>query len=230
MTKEKTIGIVGGLGPKATIDLYQKIVNNTPVNIEQDHLRIIIDSNPKIPCRVEAINNNGVSPLPSLIGSSLDLERYGADFLIMPCHTAHYFVDKIEKEIMIPFVSMIDVTIDYLVKNNYSKIGIIGTSALLNTDVYQRKLMMNDLDYLTPTQPEIDEVMSNIFEFKRQNTVNENHVSRIAKNLLRSGAQVVLLACTELPFLIEDQLKGQCIDPTDILALQAIKKAKGTEI
>ena len=107
---EKIIGILGGMGPEATIDLFTKIVKSTKAKKDQDHLRILIDNNPKIPDRTLAIQKKGPSPLPRLIQSAKTLEKAGADFIIIPCVTAHYYVDRLQKRVNIPILHIAEET------------------------------------------------------------------------------------------------------------------------
>jgi len=87
--KEKTIGILGGMGPYATVELFSKILKFTPARKDQEHLRIIIDNNLKIPDRTEAILGNGKSLLPEMIATAKNLEKAKVDFILIPCNTAH---------------------------------------------------------------------------------------------------------------------------------------------
>jgi aspartate racemase len=102
----KTIGMIGGMGPLATVHLFERIVLRTKAEKDQDHIRIIIDNNTNIQDRTKAILGYGESPVKELVGSAKMLEKSGADFLIMPCNTAHYFIDHIKKNIKIPFINM----------------------------------------------------------------------------------------------------------------------------
>ncbi|MGB4554610.1 MAG: amino acid racemase, partial [bacterium] len=86
----KVIGILGGMGPEATADLFLKIIRATPAEKDQDHLRVIIDNNPQIPDRTAAIFSQGDDPLPLLVETAKNLARAGADFIVIPCNTAHY--------------------------------------------------------------------------------------------------------------------------------------------
>ena len=103
---DKIIGIIGGMGPEATIDLVQKIVDHTPAKKDQDHIHIIVDNNPKIPDRTSAIFNGGEDPTTYLINSANLLTRAGVDFIIIACNTAHYFLPKIKEEMDMPFLDM----------------------------------------------------------------------------------------------------------------------------
>src|SRR5690348_7801651 len=102
------IGVLGGMGPRATVDFYSKLIAATPAECEQDHLRVHIDSNPQIPDRSEALAGRGESPGTVLAAMAAGLERAGADFLVMPCNTAHAFEPEIRAAVNVPFVSMID--------------------------------------------------------------------------------------------------------------------------
>src|SRR5690554_1747344 len=102
----KSIGIIGGMGPLATCDLFGKIINNTNARIDQDHIHVYIDNNTEIPDRTAAILYGGKSPVAQLVRSAIKLESMGADALIMPCNTAHYFYDEVIKYVNIPMIHM----------------------------------------------------------------------------------------------------------------------------
>ena len=104
---KKSIGILGGMGPMATADLFQKIVALTGANGDNEHIRVYIDSNASIPDRTAAILDGGEDPLPAMTDSLRKLEACGADCIIMPCNTAHYFLPRLVEISERPFVSMI---------------------------------------------------------------------------------------------------------------------------
>jgi len=135
---EKIIGILGGMGPEATIDLFYKIIKFTPAEKDQEHLRIIIDNNPKIPDRTNAILGTGKDPLPELITTAKNLEKAGADFIIMPCNTAHYFISKIQKNISIPILNMIQETANDVkrVFPDFKKVCLFASKGTYKTKLY----------------------------------------------------------------------------------------------
>jgi len=108
--QKRVIGILGGMGPEATVALYKRILDRTPAKRDQDHLRVIIDSNPKIPDRTAAIVGKGESPLPMMTEGVRNLERVGADFLIIPCNTAHHWLSELRKAVSIPIIDMVGET------------------------------------------------------------------------------------------------------------------------
>ena len=105
-----TIGILGGMGPEATNLLCQEIVNLTPAQKDQEHIPFIVINNPQIPDRTQALLYNGESPIPSMLKSAKTIESAGADFIILPCNTAHNFIPNIQSKINIPFINMIEET------------------------------------------------------------------------------------------------------------------------
>ena len=126
----KIIGIIGGMGPLATVHLFERIVLRTKAEKDQDHIRILIDNNTKIPDRTLAILGNEESPVNELVNSAKMLENSGADFLIMPCNTAHYFIEEIKKNISIPFINMPEEA----VKHTYDKYGKDAVVGIMATD------------------------------------------------------------------------------------------------
>ncbi len=108
----KTVGVIGGLGPAATLDFFAKLLAKTPAERDQDHLRVLIDNNPRVPDRNAALRGEGPSPGPSFADAARGLERQGANFIVLACNTAHAWQDEIEAAISVPFLSMIDATVE----------------------------------------------------------------------------------------------------------------------
>ena len=105
---EKVIGILGGMGPEATLDCFGKIIKNTPAKTDREHIRVVIDSNPGIPDRIAAILGDGESPVPALVAGCRGLEKAGADFIIIPCVTVHFFLSEIQAQAHLPILSIFD--------------------------------------------------------------------------------------------------------------------------
>ena len=124
--REKVIGILGGMGPEATLNLFEKIIQYTSTSKDQDHLRVIIDNNPKIPDRTQAIFGLGENPVPMMVQSGLALSKAGADFLIIPCVSAHHYLEELRRQIGLPIMSILDETANFLVIKfpEIKKIGI----------------------------------------------------------------------------------------------------------
>lgn len=230
MKKERVIGILGGMGPEATIDLFQKIVRLTPAKQDQEHLKIIIFNNPKIPDRTKAILYDGESPLPELVKTAQGLEKTGVDFIIMPCNTAHYFHQEIQKKVGIPILNMIKEAALYihhtlpLVK----KVGLFATQGTYQAGLYQSYLSELEIETLIPPEAAQQQIMNIIYGVKAgQDLVSLNREAIALAGLeIKRGAQAIIAGCTEIPLVLKDgEIPVPVIDPTLILAKRAVEKA-----
>ena len=228
----KTIGILGGMGPMATVDLFKKIVKYTPAVTDLDHISIIIYNNPQIPSRVDAILDGKENPLNELIRSAQRLENAGADFIIIPCHTAHVWLSEIQAAIRIPIYSMIENTVSCIVSHyRYlsDRILLLGTKAILQKKLYQNAFEQRGLILHVPESYEQDMVASAILEVKGSLIENNSYIEPLNRMLMRyysSGVTAVLGACTEIPLLFPYlDPKIEKLDPTLMLANMAIDLA-----
>ena len=137
---KKTIGIIGGMGPMATVDLYRKIVDYTAASKDSEHIHVYIDSNTDIPDRTEAILHGGKDPVPEMVGSAIRLECMGADFLLIPCNTAHYFYDKICPMVHIPILNMLEETALEVKRQSIACVGLLATDGTIESGVYDQVL------------------------------------------------------------------------------------------
>ncbi|QSH40828.1 amino acid racemase [Lentisphaerota bacterium ZTH] len=231
--KQLTIGILGGMGPMATADLFQKIINHTPATRDQDHLRILIDNNPQIPDRTAALNGSGPSPAPELHKTAEGLIQSGADFIIVPCNTAHYFVHPLAKEFNVPVLSMIKTTADYVSEHfpKVKKVGLLATSGTIIAGVYNKVFQEKGIDVSAPSPEQQEElVMGAIYGpdgIKAGNIRKpRKKLAKAARILEKEGAEALLMACTEIPLALrQEDVDVPLLDPTDILAQAAVKKA-----
>lgn len=230
---EKIIGILGGMGPEATIDLFYKIIKFTPAEKDQDHLRIIIDNNPKIPDRTAAIFGKGENPLPALQKTAKNLEKAGADFIIMPCNTAHYFISEIQQSIKIPILNMIKETAHYVksIFPSIKNVGLLATKGTYKTELYTSFFKEKNIEILIPSPLEQNKIMDIIYKIKSSILSKEikNQMIAISEELIKKGAEAIIAGCTEIPLILKNEdIKIPVIDPTNILAKRAIGEAKNT--
>lgn len=228
---EKIIGILGGMGPEATIDLFYKIIKLTPAKKDQDHLRIIIDNNPKIPDRSAAILGKGEDPLPALQETAKNLEKAGADFIIIPCNTAHYFLPSIQESVKIPVLNMIEETAKETQKRNSSikKTGLLASIGTYKAEIYNKYFKKYNIEVISPEEKDKEEVMKVIYAVKAGNLSEEvkKSIISIAQKLIDKGAEAIIAGCTEIPLILkEENLSVPLIDPTQVLAKAAVKKAR----
>jgi aspartate racemase len=228
---EKIIGILGGMGPEATIDLFYKIIKFTSAEKDQDHLRIIIDNNPKIPDRTAAILGKGEDPLLALQQTARNLEKAGADFIIIPCNTAHYFLPSIQESVKIPILNMIEETAEETQKRipQIQKVGLLASMGVYETRIYHQQFKKYNIEVISPEEKDKEEVMKAIYAVKAGDLSNEvkGNIIKIAQKLIDKEAEVIIAGCTEIPLILkEGDVSVPIIDPTQILAEAAVQKAK----
>lgn len=226
----KIIGIIGGMGPAATIDLYKKIVENTPAEKDQEHIHVIIDSYPQIEDRTEYIIYGGKNPAPRLIESAKRLESAGADALIMPCNTAHYFAKDIEKEVNIPLIHIVKCSAE-AVKNNYpktKKIGLIATTGTIKAGVYGNILKEYGFETITLPEKIENNIMDCIYKGVKAGKTEEYSklFQQCVDEITDLGADLLIEGCTEIPLIMPYvKTKLPAIDATYELACAAVKFA-----
>ena len=227
----KTIGVIGGMGPAATADLFTKLLAATPAERDQDHFRILIDNNPSLPDRNAAIAGRGPSPGPQLAEAARGLERAGADFLVIACNTAHAFASDIEAAVSIPLVSMIDATADAAVVNKPMRVGVLAADGCRRAGLYQRAFAERYVEALFLADDKQQEFMQLIYRIKAGDVGDaaQRAMERLAGNLTARGAQAVVAACTEVPLVLDaDTLATPVINSTDALVARAIAFASET--
>jgi len=226
----KIIGILGGLGPEATAELFLRIIRATPAKRDQDHLPIIIFNNPQIPDRTAAILYGGESPLIELIKTAQRLERAGADFIIMPCNTAHYYYDELKSSVKIPFLNMIELTVKRVlnVYPNVKLVGLMATTGTVKTGLYQKYFENYGVKVIVPSDEEQHIVMSGIYDGVKAGDLNLGRrlLLDVANKLIANGAELIILGCTEISIVIKNgDLKVPVVDPLQVLAEEAVKLA-----
>ena len=226
----KTLGIIGGMGPAATIDLYSKIVAHTPATSDQNHIHVIIDSYPQIEDRTAFICGSGETPLPKLLESARRLEKAGAQGLVMPCNTAHYFADDISKAVNIPLLHIVD-SAAAAVRKNHPKaknIALFATFGTKRAGVYSNVLTKYAYNLIELPEHIEDNIMECIYSGVKAGKI-EDYAPLFAKcveEAEKMGADVIIAGCTEIPLLIPYvKSKIPIIDPTLELAKRAVNFA-----
>lgn len=224
----KVIGVIGGMGPLSTADLFEKIILHTKAACDQEHLRVLIDSNTGIPDRTAAILYGGADPVPELAASARGLERQGAELLLMPCNTAHYFYDAVQASVSVPVLHMIRLTARALKKRGVETAGLLATDGTVQAGVYQRCFEGAGVRLLIPDAAGQRAIMDLAYQGVKAGRWDYDTASARAamEALLRQGAETLILGCTELPPAMK--LYGidlPVTDPTLELALAAIEQA-----
>jgi aspartate racemase len=230
---EKTIGILGGMGPEATLDLFGKIIANSPAATDQDHLRVVIDSNPKVPDRTAAILAGGESPVPAMQAGIAALKRAGADFVVIPCVSAHFFLDELQREAGLPILSMFDVTAEHIRQHHphIRTIGMLATTGTLQGGRFREMLQRSGIETLAPKETDQERVMAAIYAIKgaaggKEREAIGAELRAVAGRLIRRGAQGVVAGCTEIPLALRPgDLDVPVFDTLLLLARAAIAAA-----
>jgi len=229
---EKIIGILGGMGPEATADLFMRIIRATPVKRDQDHFRVIIDSNSKIADRTPAILGTGPSPLPMLIETGKNLERAGADFLLLPCNTAHFFHAGIQIELGIPILHMIRLSAVHI-KENYPDVKCVGLQAsdgTIASKLYHEIYGEYGIEVIIPGEESQVDVMDAIYRDIKTGDLESGGklLHRVAVELIDAGSDAVICGCTEVSLVLHDgDVPVPVVDPLQVLAEEAVKLASG---
>jgi len=230
---EKVIGVIGGMGPEATLNLYQKIIESTPASCDQEHLRVIIDSNPKVPDRTAAILAGRESPLPLLVAAAEALKRAGAHFVIMPCVSAHFFQEELRSRISLPLLSLFDVTADFIRQTHpqVRRVGLLATTGTIQGGRFAERLERAGLETIHPGTAYQERLMAAIYAVKgtagnqARERVRED-VRQIAESLVSDGAQGIIGGCTEIPLVLRSEdLSVPFFDTLLLLARAAIQAA-----
>lgn len=231
------IGILGGMGPEATWDLFGRILRLTPARKDSDHHHIIIDSNSKIPDRTQAIMGTGISPVNEMIATGKRLEQAGASIILMPCMTAHYFIEPIREALSIPIINAFSLTKAYIhsLSIQPNKIAVLATSGSLKSGLYEKYLSDYNL-YIPPEDVQTTQVMDVIFGSKGikaagVTTQNVRRLENLIYHCKMAGADIIIAGCTEIGLALKNQVMSlPVIDPLDLMAAEAHRIATNPKI
>lgn len=229
--EDKVIGVIGGMGPDATIDFMTRVLRCTPAEVDQDHVHMLVDHNPRIPSRQKAMKGEGDDPGSVLAAIAVGLEAAGADFIVMPCNAAHAWERDIRAAISIPFVSIIHESVSSALKVSDGRpIGLVTTPGCLTAGLYQDALPNYELMLQEPD--ELDETMLLIDRIKagdKSTTVAES-LRMLGEQMVSRGAGSLIAACTELPLVLDPSMFDvPLVSSTEALAQKAVALALGQE-
>jgi aspartate racemase len=219
------VGVLGGMGPLATIDFMRKVLDATPATRDQDHVPMIVCSLPQIPDRTAAFRGAGDSPLDAIVACGHRLASAGADLIVMPCNTAHLWFDEVQRQLQLPMLHLVDAALGeaLAIAGPDARLGLLATDATIASGLYinRRQAGMPPAQWLLPTASEmLDLVMPGIEAVKagRLDTGRER-LNEAARALRQRGADVLVLGCTEIPLVLDDATCGlPVVDATAALA------------
>ena len=223
--KEQRLGILGGMGPQATQDFYQRVLDRTDAARDQEHLPTLIWSDTAIPDRTVAIlGGDAEACYQRLLEGARLLERGGCTVLAIPCNTSHYFADRLQSELSLRLIHMPRETVGVLTEEGKKKVGILATDGTVRTGIYQKECDARNIEALSPPEDIQKLVMSIIYdEIKRGETGSREKFAAIDRWLRQAGCDGAVLGCTELSvYRTYHGLPDYYLDAMDVLAQRCI--------
>lgn len=233
------LGIVGGVGPAATVDFMAKVVASTPAGKDQDHIKLVVEQNPQIPDRTANLLHDETDPTLALYATCKRLESAGANAIAIPCNTAHAFVERIQAHLRVPIVNMLSETVAHI-RDRYGEgvtIGLLATSGTLASQVYHQAAGRLGLQLIAPGHDYQALVMEAIYGERGIKAGFTEGICReqllvAAEHLCDLGAEVLILGCTELPLVLQhceafalNDHRVALVDPTTLLARRCVALA-----
>jgi len=220
------VGIIGGMGPEATVLLMQRIIAMTAARDDSDHVPLLVDNNTQIPSRIKAIiEKTGVDPDPVLANMARQLEASGAAALAMPCNTAHHYASVIEKTVEIPFLNMIELSAKYVAGMDLPKkrVGVLASPAVRSTALFDRAFSSYQIETIYP----VDQArMLDAIRSVKAHGANRDacQVMESAAHELMPCSDILIIACSELSIIADAIPEGfPRLDTVDVLARAVIK-------
>ena len=228
----RTVGVLGGMGPAATLDLMAKIYTADPAELEQDRLRIVVDCDPGILDRNAAVRGEGPSPGPALAAMAAGLEGAGAEVLVIACNTAHAWRADIEAAVNIPLLSMIEAACDEIAARlpDIERIGVLAGDGCLEARLYQGAFERRGWRAVLPGKASQARFMGALYRIKAGALGEAERADFIAcaDETIAEGAEAIVAGCTEVPLLLRpEDLSAPLIDPTTALAARVVAIVKG---
>lgn len=219
------MGVIGGLGPIATAYFYELIIKMTDAKTDQEHIEMLIFSKPSIPDRTDFILGKSTeNPIYDIIGVGNLLSDMGADYIAIPCITAHYFNGKLAEGINTPIIHIIKETVRHLCDHDINRVGVMATEGTIYSRLFQEELKVCGIQAVVPTAGRQKDVTDLIYKNVKANLpVDINKFKAVSAELREAGAEVIILGCTELSLIKRDYDIGPgYIDAMEVLAMRCI--------
>lgn len=227
----KTLGVIGGVGPLSTAYFMEVLINSTDADVDQDHINMIVLNHAQIPDRTAYIlDNSKPNPVPMMIADAKLLEKIGAQVIVTPCNTAHFFYDELASSVDVLFINMIDETAVFLQESGVKVAGIMATNGTIETKLFQTALEKVGIAAVVPTSENQQWVMDIIYDnVKASKPVELDKFRAIVNELRLNGCEKIILGCTELSVLKREySLNDFYVDSLEVLVDKAIVACGGT--
>lgn len=221
------LGVLGGMGPMATVDFMGKVVRNTPAARDQDHIQMVVCSAANIPDRTAAILGEGPDPLPAMADALRRLEAAGVTCVAIPCNTAHHWHAALQAMTPVRVLHIVDAVAEMLTESDGGGLGVLATSGTVEAGIYQERLAHRGITCRMPDAAGQAEVMRAIRLVKAGQLAEATEILRAqAMALVSTGCRQVVMACTEIPVALaaeEGALRTVLVDATEALARACVR-------
>lgn len=223
------LGVLGGLGPMSTFRFCQMLTEHTPAVSDADHIDMIVSSRATTPDRTAFIlEKSDLDPLPVMIEEAHRLQNAGVDLIVIPCNTAHYFYNGLQKECRVPIINIIAETVSLLKRMGMERIGLLATEGTVSSGAYHTYCQRDGIECIAPSAHDQGVISRMIYEDIKQNKpIDYAEFNRICHDLQEKGCQRLILGCTELSLLDKSRLPSHLLlDAMDVLACKTILSCK----
>ena len=224
MVAREIVGIIGGMGPLAAAECFRRVILATPASADQEHLHVLVDSDPSVPDRTAAILHGGPDPGPKMIAMARRLEAAGASVLILPCNTGHAFLDRIRGSVG---ATVLDMPSETAAAIDEHRVGLLATTGTIQMRLYHRACETRGIEILTPDIGHQQTVMKAIHWIKASGGLGgpQAWIDGVARRLCDQGAEALIAGCTEISLLSGKGLSVPWHDALDALATAAVREA-----
>ncbi|HYC45779.1 MAG TPA: amino acid racemase [Burkholderiales bacterium] len=228
--KPPLLGVLGGMGPFATVDFLTKLIEETGAERDEHHVPVVVYSVPQIPSRPAAIMHGGASPLPAMLEGVRVLKGAGASAIAIACNTAHYWYDALQLEAGVPILHIADAACDTMAESGAlpRAAGLIGTRGTLHAAFFQERLEARGVACIVSTEEEQAELVEPAILAVKRHALAAAHPLAVqaCERLAERGAESIIMACTEIPPALEyasHPFATRCVDPTRALARACVR-------
>jgi aspartate racemase len=227
--RRRIVGVIGGMGPAATVHFMARVLELTPARNDQDHLHLIVDNNSGVLDRNAAVAGRGPSPAPALAAMARGLQRAGAEMLVMPCNTAHAFAGAILAASDLPFVDLIEAAADEAVAHRTPRVGVLAADGCFQAGLYQHALARRHVEpvLLEPRAQARFMALLHAIKAGDRGARVRNGMQALAEELVAAGARSLVAGCTEVPLVLGPaDIAVPLTDSIDALARATIAAAE----
>ncbi|WP_256208816.1 aspartate/glutamate racemase family protein [Paenibacillus sp. CF384] len=229
MEQRSRLGVLGGMGPKATSVFIDQIIESTVADRDQDHIDMVILNHASLPDRTHVILENSPEQFLQMIEKDIRLLEYAeVSNIAIPCNTAHYYVDEMQQMTQIPIINMVEESIKVIHEayGDGCKVGILATNGTLHSGIYSESARKHKLVPHLPSDAMQQDIMNMIYkDIKRGVQIDPQELEDIIHQLItEDGCQCIIIACTELSIVpLSEGTKQHCVDAMDVLVKRSIE-------